>query len=139
MAESTVKKPLIPAMLAGKCPRCRTGTIFYSNPYDPSKMTSFNKNCPHCHLNIEREPGFLYGAMYVSYALNVALMVTFGIGTYILFKDIPFGYLLAAIFGPVILFFPLTYRYSRILYMYSFGGFSYNEEFVDNPPDHDVL
>jgi cell shape-determining protein MreD len=29
-----------------------------------------------CHLKYEREPGFYYGAMYVSYALGVALFVT---------------------------------------------------------------
>ena len=34
------------------------------------------KECDVCHLKYEREPGFYYGAMYVSYALGVALFVT---------------------------------------------------------------
>ena len=33
-------------------------------------------HCSSCHLKYEKEPGFFYGAMYVSYALTVAIFVT---------------------------------------------------------------
>ena len=39
-------------------------------------MGDVRDECNVCHLKYEREPGFLYGAMYVSYGLGVALFVT---------------------------------------------------------------
>lgn len=33
------------------------------------------KECPHCHQDFRVEPGFYYGAMYVSYALTIAVTV----------------------------------------------------------------
>jgi hypothetical protein len=35
-----------------------------------------NSSCEKCDLSFEQEPGYYYGAMYVSYALGVALFVT---------------------------------------------------------------
>lgn len=32
-------------------------------------------HCPECGLSFMPEPGFYYGAMYVSYALTIALSV----------------------------------------------------------------
>lgn len=43
-----------------------------------------NEKCAHCHFHYEIEPGYFYVAMFVSYAMNVAIIVTFAIGTYIL-------------------------------------------------------
>lgn len=126
------------AILKGKCPRCRTGDLFPHNPYNPNKILHVNKECPHCHLNIEREPGFLYGAMYISYAVNVAIMITFGFAVQIFLGDQEVWVYLTAIFGGVFLLFPLNYRYSRILYIYLFGGFEFFPEYVDNPPEQDV-
>lgn len=34
------------------------------------------KNCSNCNQDFEIEPGFYYGAMYVSYALTIALTVS---------------------------------------------------------------
>ena len=34
-----------------------------------------NENCNQCKLKYLIEPAFFYGAMYVSYALNVALLI----------------------------------------------------------------
>jgi hypothetical protein len=42
------------------------------------------EKCSHCGLHYEREPGYWYVAMFVSYAFNVAQMVTFAVATYIL-------------------------------------------------------
>jgi hypothetical protein len=43
-------------------------------------------NCSHCGLKYQIEPSFFYGAMYVSYGLNVA-----GIAAFII-SFIIFGY-----------------------------------------------
>ena len=58
------------------CPQCHEGKFLVSNVYDLKNMGDVREECNVCHLKYEREPGFLYGAMYVSYGLGVALFVT---------------------------------------------------------------
>jgi hypothetical protein len=43
-----------------------------------------HERCSHCGLHYEREPGYWYVAMFVSYAFNVAEMVTFAVGLHML-------------------------------------------------------
>lgn len=63
------------SIFAMKCPRCHEGDVFETrNPY--KKMTALKETCPHCGLRYEKEMGFFFGAMYVSYMLNIALFVT---------------------------------------------------------------
>ncbi len=59
-----------------KCPQCQEGKFLVSHPYDFKHLGDVRTNCDVCDLKYEREPGFFYGAMYVSYALGVALFVT---------------------------------------------------------------
>ena len=59
-----------------KCPRCQEGDFYLSHPYDLKHVGEVLDHCPVCELKYSREPGFFYGAMYVSYALGVALFVT---------------------------------------------------------------
>lgn len=59
-----------------KCPHCHEGQFLESHPYDFKKLGDVRSECEVCHIQYEREPGFYYGAMYVSYALGVALFVT---------------------------------------------------------------
>lgn len=59
-----------------KCPQCQEGEFFVSHPYDLKRIGDIHEHCSHCGLKYSKEPGFYYGAMYVSYALGVALFVT---------------------------------------------------------------
>lgn len=58
------------------CPQCQEGKFLVSNVYDLKNVGDVRDECDVCHLKYEREPGFFYGAMYISYALGVALFVT---------------------------------------------------------------
>src|SRR5215216_2534149 len=63
------------SILNNKCPKCQVGDFFvYKNPFrkDFAKM---HDHCPHCGELFNKEVGFYYGAMYVSYGLNIALGV----------------------------------------------------------------
>jgi hypothetical protein len=42
------------------------------NPLHLNKILKMHDNC-HCGLKYQIEPSFFYGAMYVSYGLNVAV------------------------------------------------------------------
>src|SRR5690606_28453706 len=55
------------AALKARCPRCRTGALFVGNTYGKGSQ-KMHANCPHCNLRYEREPGYFYVAMFVSYA-----------------------------------------------------------------------
>ncbi|MDV3308507.1 MAG: DUF983 domain-containing protein [Cyclobacteriaceae bacterium] len=113
------------AILQGKCPRCRQGDIF---TYPVSKLSKFNvmnARCPHCDVMLQPEPGFYQGAMYVSYAFAVALIVTIGIVLYIA-GDPPEWVYITAIIALTILLAPVNYRASRILYLHLFGGIKFD-------------
>ncbi|MFM1932355.1 MAG: hypothetical protein RL226_1658 [Bacteroidota bacterium] len=64
------------SILAFRCPKCHTGRLFVDpNPYQFSQMTTMHDKCSCCGEDYKREPGFYFGAAYVSYALTVALWV----------------------------------------------------------------
>lgn len=63
-------------ILRSRCPRCGEGRLFVEpNAYNLGKTAKMHPACPHCGEDFEREPGFYFGAAYVSYALTVALWV----------------------------------------------------------------
>ena len=84
-----------------------------------------NKTCPYCEVSLEPEPGFYQGAMYVGYAFTIAVIVAVGIVLYLLGDPSEWVYIGVTI-GIMLLAVPLNYRYSRILYLYMFGGIKYN-------------
>lgn len=106
------------AALQAKCPRCREGNMFIGKTY-ALKAQKMNETCPHCGLRYEREPGYFYVAMFVSYALAMAEMIVACVGFYLItgYMEGPWPYLIATI-GTVILLSPLNYRYSRVVLLY---------------------
>jgi hypothetical protein len=58
------------------CPQCHEGQFLVSSVYDLKNIGDVRVECDVCQLKYEREPGFFYGAMYVSYGLGVMLFVT---------------------------------------------------------------
>jgi uncharacterized protein (DUF983 family) len=58
------------SILTGTCPKCQKESMYLDpNPFI-LKNFKMNENCSHCGLKYQIEPSF-YGAMYVSYGLNV--------------------------------------------------------------------
>lgn len=116
------EKTAIQAILEGRCPNCRDGKIF---KHPISKLNRFglmHKNCPSCGLEFEREPGFFYGAMYVSYALSVAIFLGTVFVLYFLVGDPDLAVYIITVSVVALILYPFTFRYSRILYIYLFGS-----------------
>jgi uncharacterized protein (DUF983 family) len=106
---------------SGKCPRCRQGDIFQ---YPLPKVTHFaamHTRCPVCAAAFTPEPGFYFGALFVSYAFTVAILVAVWLILYIFFNPADWVYGLALVAGAV-LFSPISFRLSRVLWLYWFGG-----------------
>jgi phage FluMu protein Com len=103
-----------------KCPRCRVGNVFIGSTYS-FKAQKMNEHCPHCNLKFEREPGYFYVAMFVSYAFNVAEIVTASVAAYIFGLELDYEnlyYFIAVLFVTSIVFAPFNFRYSRMVLLY---------------------
>jgi hypothetical protein len=83
--------------------------------------------CPNCGLRYELEVGFFWSAMYIGYALNVALSVTLGIATYIIFDNPDTWVYLTVIVGAILLTYRYNFRYGRAILLYAFAP-KYDED-----------
>ncbi len=70
------------SMFTYKCPRCRQDDLFIK-PLDIKSPLAMNEKCTQCHQSFEPEPGYYYGAMFLSYIvgsfilLPIALIMVF--------------------------------------------------------------
>ncbi len=75
---------LFQSVLANTCPRCRRGSLFVK-PYTLKSAYKMHDRCPNCGQTYEPEPGFYFGAMFLSYIISslllvaVALFLVFGL------------------------------------------------------------
>ena len=72
------------SVLKFKCPKCHEGEFFLSHPYNLKKIGDLHTQCSVCKLKYSKEPGFYFGAMYVSYALGIAIFVAVLVADYVL-------------------------------------------------------
>ena len=63
------------SILKGKCPHCHIGAFFTSSAYKLKTMGDVYEKCPVCNESFNPEPGFYFGALYVSYALGCAFLI----------------------------------------------------------------
>ncbi len=110
------------AVLAQKCPKCREGNMFAHKAYNLKKFGEMPENCPHCGMRFEREPGFFYGAMYVSYILSVGIFLVTSAILYFVFGDPELEVYLISVTVVSIFLYPLVFRYSRVLFLTLAGG-----------------
>jgi uncharacterized protein (DUF983 family) len=99
-----------------KCPQCQEGEFFVSHPYDLKRAGDIHVHCPNCGLKYSKEPGFYYGAMYVSYALGVALFVTLWVSMNLFFNIESAGIQISVIVAATLLLTPYLYALSKIIW-----------------------
>jgi uncharacterized protein (DUF983 family) len=119
-----LKKGLkINSILTGSCPKCQNESMYSDkNLLHLTKVLKMNDNCSHCGLKYQIEPSFFYGAMYVSYGLNVAVGIAAFIVSFVFFKTTIEQSFLAIIITLVLLF-PLVLRLSRNIYINMFVSY----------------
>lgn len=111
------------SILTGTCPRCQEESMYLDkNPYHLKNIYKMHENCSHCGLHYQIEPSFFYGAMYVSYALTVAI----GVAAFVTSKVI-IGLNLMQSFITIIVsligLMPITARLARNIYINMFVSF----------------
>jgi uncharacterized protein (DUF983 family) len=117
------------SILKYKCPHCHEGEFFKSrNPYDFSNLSATHDHCPNCGRKLYIEPGFYYGAMYVSYALGVAHVVTFWVAKTVLGIEFEFWNFIFLVAGILILLSPLYYALSKIIWANLFLNYKGDED-----------
>ncbi|WP_233565336.1 DUF983 domain-containing protein [Aquimarina sp. AD10] len=114
---------MIQKIITNKCPNCGKGHIYKEkNIYFNFRKLKMNKECSKCGFIFEKEPGFFFGAMYVSYALGIAqAIVVFTIGTFF-FETIFDLRILPWITVTVLLLSSFNLRVSRIIWIYLLRG-----------------
>lgn len=111
------------------CPRCQEGQFFVSHPYDLKNAGNIIHHCPSCGLKYEKEPGFFYGAMYVSYALGVALFVTLWTSFNLFFPNVSIGWQIGIIITTTVVLAPFLYALSKIIWANLF--YHYDKEAIE--------
>ena len=116
----------IKAILEAKCPKCREGDMFEFPLSHLRKFSRMHTHCPVCDLRFEVEPGFFIGAMYISYAMSLGIFFTVSVVVYVLFNNPEFYFYMIGIPSTVLILLPFMFRYSRVLFLYLFGGIKYD-------------
>ena len=111
------------SILTGTCPRCQKESMYKDqNLLHITNCIKMNENCSHCGLKYQIEPSFFYGAMYVSYGLNVAVGIAAFIITSVIFKmELKWAFI--SIIGSLLVFFPIVMRFSRSIYINMFVSY----------------
>lgn len=99
-----------------KCPRCNEGDLFETPTFSFRKPFGMHEQCTHCKQSYLPEPGFYYGAMFISYIITG----WFSIG-FVLFFHWVLDWSMAASFGLLLvlcaLFFVFIFRFSRAVWL----------------------
>ena len=83
------------------------------------------EHCSVCGAGFVPEPGFYFGSMFITYAFNVMLVIVIGLLMYY-FTNLSETVELIVIALAAVAVTPFSFRWSRILWLYWFGGLHYN-------------
>lgn len=121
------KKTRSSAIFKGRCPRCREGRIFKYPLLTFNNFTKMNLRCPKCNLYFEVEPGFFFGAMYISYMFSVGIILAVTIILYLFFNDPESKFYIGFVVILSTLLYPFNYRFSKIIYLHLFGRIKFED------------
>lgn len=117
------KRTKLYSIVNRKCPFCHEGQFFVSHPYDLKRAGDTHEKCPVCNRKFNLEPGFYYGAMYVSYGLGVAVCVAVWVAFLVLWPTAGMWTVIATILGTLLLSAPWMYATSKIIWANLFFKF----------------
>ena len=113
------------SILNEKCPVCHEGNAFISSKkYDLKTFHKMPIRCENCNHKFEIEGGFWQGAMYVSYALTVAISVATFVITYLIYPETDAWYYIIIISLVSLFLAPINYRLSRMIWMNMFSAYN---------------
>lgn len=112
------KRSFINSVIKFKCPRCRKGNMFPEGTlFSFNKFDKMHRQCAHCGLSFEPEPGYYFGAMFISYALNAALFIAIWLMMTYVKEDVSLFWIIGVIIVMSIILLPFIFRLSRSLWI----------------------
>lgn len=117
------------SIIKNKCPKCHEGSFWPNSPLKNliNNKGHLNSNCSNCNLKFEIELGFWFGAMYVSYALGVSLILLIWLLQLFFLPNLSVNYLIMFIMISIIFFSPYNFYYSRLIWINLFVSYSHNK------------
>lgn len=103
------------SLVREKCPYCGKEDVFKKSVF--LKIPEMHASCKACRSDFTGEPGYFFGAMYVSYAISVAIgAATFLVSRFALgVTSVPLT--IAAIILMIVLVLFKNFKWSRIIWL----------------------
>ena len=117
------------ALLELRCPRCHAGALFTYSALS-FRFMDMPAECPACRQTYEPEPGFYYGAMYISSGFSVGILLSIGFILNYFANDPPLWVYIVTVAAAVLAATPLLFRYSRAVMLYGFGGAHFDPRYL---------
>jgi uncharacterized protein (DUF983 family) len=109
-----------------KCPRCQVGGLYETSTLSFKKSFYMPEKCPHCGQKYSLEPGFYYGAMFISYIFTgFSIFGFFALFKFLLGFDVFVSFILATIV--LMSLFVWYFRISRAIWINFF--IKYNKKY----------
>ncbi len=106
------------SILKSECPRCREDKMFSDGTlYNLKKFGQMKKKCSNCNQSFEPEPGYYFGAMFISYGINTAYFIAIWVSFTLLFDEVILLNLILTLAVVIVGLLPLTFRWSRALWI----------------------
>ena len=90
------------------------GTLF------TTRFMKMNNRCSCCGQSFTPEPGYYFGAMFVSYGINAVFFIAVWLSAYLFMKEISLTFMIVALLIVIVGLLPITFRLSRVLWIYIF-------------------
>lgn len=105
------------SVVKNKCPKCHQGDLFCNKSiYQYKGFFDMPDYCPKCHQDFQLETGFYLGAMFVSYALTVAICVAVFVA-FLIFDAYTLKYYLITAGVVMIIVTPFIIKISRSIWI----------------------
>lgn len=114
------ERSMLTGIVTMRCPRCREGNMFPQGTLYTPRFMQMNATCSCCEQSFMPEPGYYFGAMFVSYAINAAFFIAVWLGMYLFMDEISTTAMVLALLLVVFGLLPITFRLSRVLWIYIF-------------------
>ncbi len=102
-----------------KCPACEEGFLFEDHRSVFSFRFKMNDRCTVCGEKLNREPGFYFGAMFISYIVSGILSLIF-VGILIIFLKLDWILSLTILFVVLAVLYAYLFKISRSIWIHFF-------------------
>lgn len=112
---------LLKNIVKENCPKCEQGKVFANaGNLLLFQIPKMHPNCLICNHKFEKEPGYFFGSMFVSYALAVGEMLLLFLFLHVFISS--YITIILSIAAATLLVSTFNFRCSRMIWIYIFDG-----------------